>query len=76
MDIEPVRTFEMQLWSIKQENGQGPDQVRPLRPVTVYRLVAGQASPLLTVEVDVTGIRCQVHSVRVSEFNHARAATY
>ena len=76
MDMEPVRTSEMQLWSIKQENGKGLDQVRPLRLVTIYRLVVGQASPLLAVEVDVTGIRCRVHTVRVPNFNHARAVTY
>jgi len=54
-----VRTSEMQLWGIKEENGQGLDQVRPIRLKTVYRLVIGESSPLLTVEVDITGICCK-----------------
>ena len=52
----------MQLWGIKEENGQGFDQVRPPWLETVYRLVIGEASPFLTVEVDVAGMYCQVHS--------------
>jgi len=57
-----VHTPEMQLWSIEEEDGQGLDQVCPHRGETVYRLVAREASPLLTVEVDVTGVRYQAHS--------------
>jgi hypothetical protein len=53
----------MQLWSIEEENGQGLDQARPLRLETVYRLVIGEASSLMTVEVDVTGKCCQAHSL-------------
>ena len=50
-----ARTSEIQHWSIKKEGGQGPDQVRPLRLDTIYHLVTGKASPLLTIEVNITG---------------------
>jgi len=40
-----ARTSEIRLWSIKEEGGQGPDQVRPLRLDTIYRLVIGKAAP-------------------------------
>ena len=60
--MKPVRTSEMQLWTTKEEDGQGLDQARPCRLTTVYRLVVGQASPRLTIEVDITGIRCQALS--------------
>ena len=56
-----MHTPEMQLWCIKEENGQGLDQVGPPRLVIVYRLVVGQASPILTVEVEETGGCYQVH---------------
>lgn len=57
-----VRTSEMQLWSIEEENGQGLDQVRTARLETVYCLVVGQAGPFLAVEVDITEICCRTHS--------------
>ena len=66
----------MQLWGIKEENGQGLDQVRPLRLVAVYRLVIGGASPTLTVEVDITRIRYKVHlSVPQSSTMHKQRLT-
>ena len=46
----------MQLWSVKEEDGQRLNQARPVRLETVYRLIVGEASPLLTVEVDITGM--------------------
>jgi hypothetical protein len=48
-----VRTREMQLRSIEEDNRQGLNQVRPLRLVTVYCLVIGEASPFLAVKVNV-----------------------
>ena len=57
-----VRTSEMQLGSIKEENGQRLDQIRPLRLDTIYRLAVSEASPLLTVEVGVTSICYQTSS--------------
>jgi len=52
-----MRTSEMRLWSIKEENRHGLDQVRPLRLETIYGLVAGEANLLLTMEVDIT-VKC------------------
>lgn len=49
----------MQLRSIKEENGQGLDQVRPVRLDAVYCLVVGETSTLLTVEVEITGKCCK-----------------
>jgi hypothetical protein len=57
----------MQLRSIEEENGQGLDQIRPFRLVTVYGLVVGEASTMLAIEVDITGVcyqKCQVLEVQ------------
>ena len=55
-DATIIRTREMQLRSVEEENRQGPDQVRPLRLVTVYRLVVAEASPFLAIKVKITGV--------------------
>jgi len=59
-----MRTSKVQLWSIEEEDGQDLDQLRPLRLVTVYRLVIGKAGPLLTVEVGITGVCYRASSSR------------
>ena len=57
-----MRTPEMRLRSIKEENGQGLYQPRPLRLEAVYGLVIGEASPPLTVEIDKPGECYRAHS--------------
>ena len=57
-----MRTPEMHLRSLKEENGQNIDQPRPLRLGTVYGLVIGEASTPLTVEVDKPGECYRAHS--------------
>ena len=57
-----MSTSEVRLWSVKKQNRQDPDQIRPFLLVTIYRLVASEASPLLTIEVDITGRYYQTSS--------------
>ena len=66
----------MQLWGVKEENRQGLDQPRPLRLETIYRLVIGEASPLLTVEVDITGTRYQSNSSGSQKLSHPQTVTH
>jgi len=69
-----TRTSEIRLWSIKEEDGQGLEKVRPLRLDIIYHLVTGKASPLLTIEVDIAGKRYQapLSEVRVLTMREQR----
>ena len=57
-----LHTSEMQLWSIKEENGQELDQVCPPWLDAIYRLVVGEAGPPLAVKIEITGRRYGVLS--------------
>ena len=49
-----MRTLEIRLWRVEEEDRQCLDQVRPLREDTIYRLVICNPSPSLAVKVEVT----------------------
>ena len=55
-------TPEIRLWSIKEQNRQDIDKVRPLLPETIYRLVIAKACPFMAVEVEITVPRYQAPS--------------
>ena len=54
-NMATIRTSEMQLRSREQKGGHDSDEQRPPRPEAVYRLVVGETSPSLAVEVDEAG---------------------
>ena len=53
-DTTTVRTLEIRLWSVEEEDRQCLDQVRPLREDTIHRLFICNPSPSLAVKVEVT----------------------
>lgn len=54
MKLTTMRTTEVQLRSIEEENRHDLDEIRPIRLGPIYRLVVCEPSPFLTVKVEVT----------------------